>query len=137
MTEGVIGGNSDNYCRPPAEINKSRFGQRVFTPNHKRSGTSLNLNSGLRMRATAAILPTRTAFDNVALGKPAELNLRDGTTNLGVILHLLGPQRVTAGKVTVEVRSLVVPLRLTGALNNPYVNIDWKEVERARLAVPV
>ena len=50
-----------------------------------------------------------------------------------MILHLLGPQRITAGKVTVEVRSLVVPLRLTGALNNPYVNIDWKDLERDRL----
>ena len=69
----------------------------------------------------------------VELGKPAEVNLRDGTANLGVILHLLGPQRITAGKVSVEVRSLVVPLRLTGALNNPYVNIDWPDLERDHL----
>ena len=69
----------------------------------------------------------------VTLGKPAEVDLRDGTANLGVVLHLLGRQRLTAGKVTIEVRSLTVPLRLTGALNNPYVNIDWPDLERDRV----
>ena len=95
-----------------------------------------NVEIGMRVEGTMANI-TRLDMSGsnwrVALGKPAEVNLRDGTANLGVILHLLGPQRITAGRVTVEVRSLVVPLRLTGALNNPYVNIDWKDLERDRL----
>ena len=95
-----------------------------------------NVEIGMRVAGTMASI-TRLDMSGsnwrVALGKPAEVNLRDGTADLGVILHLLGPQRITAGKVTVEVRSLVVPLRLTGALNNPYVNIDWKDLERDRL----
>ena len=95
-----------------------------------------NVEIGLRVEGKMASI-TKLDMDGynwrVTLGKPAELNLRDGTTNLGVILHLLGPQRITAGKVSVEVRSLVVPLRLTGALNNPHVNIDWPDLERDRL----
>ena len=91
---------------------------------------------GMRVEGTMASI-TRLDMSGsnwrVTLGKPAQVNLRDGTANLGVILHLLGPQRITAGKVTVEVRSLVVPLRLTGALNNPYVNIDWPDLARDRL----
>ena len=95
-----------------------------------------NVEIGMRLEGTMASI-TRLDMSGinwrVALGKPAQVNLRDGTANLGVILHLLGPQRITAGKVAVEVRTLVVPLRLTGALNNPYVNIDWKDLERDRL----
>ena len=95
-----------------------------------------NVEIGMRVDGTMASI-TRLDMSGsnwrVALGKPAEVNLRDGTADLGVILHLRGPQRITAGKVTVEVRSLVVPLRLTGALNNPYVNIDWKDLERDRM----
>ena len=97
-----------------------------------------NVEIGMRMEGTMASI-TRLDMSGsnwrVALGKPAQVNLRDGTANLGVILHLLGPQRITAGKVTVEVRSLVVPLRLTGALNKPYVDIDWKDLERDRLGM--
>ena len=95
-----------------------------------------NVEVGLRVDgAVASVTKLHMHGTNwrVALGKPAEVNLRDGTANLGVILHLLGPQRITAGKVSVEVRSLVVPLRLTGALNNPYVNIDWPDLERDHL----
>lgn len=95
-----------------------------------------NVEVGLRVDGTMANI-TRLSMHGsnwrVALGKPAEVNLSDGTANLGVILHLLGPQRITSGKVSVEVRSLVVPLRLTGALNNPHVNIDWPDLERDHL----
>lgn len=97
-----------------------------------------NVEIGTRVEGTTASI-TRLDMSGsnwrVSLGKPAQVNLRDGTATLGVILHLLGPQRFTAGKVTVEVRSLDVPLRLTGALNNPYVNIDWKDLERDRLGM--
>lgn len=71
----------------------------------------------------------------LGLGKPAEVNLRDGTANLGVTLHLRNPQPITVGKVSVEVRSLVVPLRLSGPLTDPVVNIDWKDLGRDRLGM--
>lgn len=35
------------------------------------------------------------------------------TADLGVTLYLRNPQPLTVGKVTVDVRSLVVPLRLS------------------------
>ena len=53
----------------------------------------------------------------VTWGLPAGVNLRDGTANTGVILRLLGAQRIAAGNVPVEVWALFVPLRLTGALS--------------------
>ncbi len=71
----------------------------------------------------------------LGLGKPAEVNLRDGTADLGVTLYLRNPQPLTVGKVTVDVRSLVVPLRLSGPLSDPVVNIDWKDLGRDRLGM--
>ena len=71
----------------------------------------------------------------LGLGKPAEVNLRDGTADLGVTLYLRNPQPLTVGKVTVDVRSLVVPLRLSGSLSDPVVNIDWKDLGRDRLGM--
>lgn len=69
----------------------------------------------------------------LGLGKPAEVNLRDGTADLGLTLHLRNPQPITVGKVSVEVRSLMVPLRLSGSLSDPLVNIDWKDLGRDRV----
>ena len=71
----------------------------------------------------------------LGLGKPAEVNLRDGTADLGLTLYLRNPQPLTVGKVTVDVRSLVVPLRLSGPLSDPVVNIDWKDLGRDRLGM--
>ena len=50
-------------------------------------------------------------------------------------LYLRNPQPLTVGKVTVDVRSLVVPLRLSGPLSDPVVNIDWKDLGRDRLGM--
>lgn len=97
-----------------------------------------SVDLAMRIKGPEAIL---TKLDlngsnwRVVLGKPSEVNLRDGTADLGVTLHLRNPQPVTVGKVTVEVRSLMVPLRLSGPLTDPLVDIDWKDLGRDRLGM--
>ncbi len=66
----------------------------------------------------------------VTLASPAKINLQDGTVDLVAALQLLTPQSLTVKRLTVQVRSLLVPLHLTGSLNRPAVNIQWASLDR-------
>ncbi len=61
---------------------------------------------------------------------PGKINLQDDTMDMGVLLHLLGPQSLTTKRVTIQVRSLTVPLRLSGPITHPDVAIQWAALDR-------
>ena len=66
----------------------------------------------------------------VTLASPAKINLQDGTVDLVAAMQLLTPQSLTLKRFTVQVRSLLVPLHLTGSLKQPAVNIQWSVLDR-------
>ncbi len=61
---------------------------------------------------------------------PGKINFQDDSMDMAVLLHLLGPQSLTTKRVTIQVRSLMVPLRLTGPISHPDVAIQWAVLDR-------
>jgi uncharacterized lipoprotein YbaY len=66
----------------------------------------------------------------VTLASPAKINLQNGTIDLVAAMQLLTPQSVTLKRFTVQVRSLLIPLHLTGSIKRPAVNIQWSVLDR-------
>lgn len=67
---------------------------------------------------------------NVKQGSPGKINFLNDTLDMNVWLHLSGPQSLTAKRVTIQVRSLLVPLHVTGDIASPQVNIQWAAIDR-------
>ncbi len=63
-------------------------------------------------------------------GKPAMINLGNDTLDMAASVHFLGLQSLTTKRVTLQVRSLTVPLRLTGSIMQPEVSIQWAALDR-------
>ncbi len=63
-------------------------------------------------------------------GKPAIINLGNDTLDMAASVHFLGPQSLTTKRVTLQVRSLTIPLRLTGSIMQPEVTIQWAALDR-------
>lgn len=61
---------------------------------------------------------------------PGKINLQNDTIDIALLVNLLGPQSLTAKRVTIQVRSLAVPLQVTGPLTQPLVTIQWAVLDR-------
>lgn len=66
----------------------------------------------------------------VTLASPGRIYLLNGTLDLVASLQLLTAQSLTVKRLTVQVRSLQVPLHLTGSIRQPAVNIQWSVLDR-------
>ena len=66
----------------------------------------------------------------VTLASPGRIYLQNGTLDLVASLQLLTAQSLTVKRLTVQVRSLQVPLHLTGSIRQPAVNIQWSVLDR-------
>ncbi len=66
----------------------------------------------------------------VTLASPGQINLQNGTVDLVASLQLLTAQSLTVKRLTIQVRSLQVPLHLTGSIRQPAVNIQWSVLDR-------
>ena len=60
---------------------------------------------------------------------PGKINFQNDTIDIGLLLNLLGPQSLTTKRVTIQVRSLMVPLYLKGPLSQPELSIQWAALE--------
>jgi hypothetical protein len=60
---------------------------------------------------------------------PGKINLQDDTIDVALLLHLLGSQSLTTKHVTIQVRSLLVPLYLKGPVSQPEVSIQWAALD--------
>ncbi|MDO8693580.1 MAG: AsmA family protein [Sheuella sp.] len=67
---------------------------------------------------------------NVKQGSPGKINFLNDTLDMNVWLHLYTPQSLTAKRVTIQVRSLLVPLQVTGDIASPQINIQWAAIDR-------
>jgi len=67
------------------------------------------------------------AIHQAASGK---INLQNDTIDLALSLQLLGLQSLTTKRVTIQVRSLTVPLRVVGPIAQPEVLIQWATLDR-------
>jgi len=87
----------------------------------------LKIDAGLaqvtRLNMTAPSLTIRQ-------GKPAFINFNNETLDLAVQLQFLGLQSLATKRVTIQVRSLMVPLHLTGSISQPDVSIQWAALDR-------
>ena len=56
---------------------------------------------------------------------PGKINLQNDTIDIALLLDLLGSQSLTTKHVTIQVRSLLVPLYVKGPVSQPEVSIQW------------
>ena len=61
---------------------------------------------------------------------PGKINLLNDTIDMALLLHLSGPQSLTTKRVTIQVRSLMVPLHVKGPVTQPDVSIQWSALDR-------
>lgn len=61
---------------------------------------------------------------HITQGKPAQINLIDETIDVVANVQVSGALSVPGGKVSIQVRDLVVPLHVSGALTHPDLSIE-------------
>ena len=71
---------------------------------------------------------------HITQGKPAQLSLVDDTIDLVANVQVMGALGVPGGKIAIQVRELVVPLQVTGALSHPDLTIQWGALASAPLS---
>ena len=59
-------------------------------------------------------------------GKPAQISLADGSLDIVAEVQFSGNIGVPGRKVAIQVRSLMVPLRITGPARDPQVRVHWQ-----------
>ena len=60
---------------------------------------------------------------------PGKINLQNDTIDIALLLHLFGSQSLTTKHVTIQVRSLMVPLYVRGPVSQPEVSIQWAALD--------
>jgi len=66
---------------------------------------------------------------SVQQSAPGQINLHDDTIDVPVLLRLAGQQSLTTKRVTIQVRSLSIPLRVTGSASQPEISIQWAALD--------
>lgn len=87
----------------------------------------LKLEAGL---ANVARLDMRAPDWTIKQGSPAAINFQNESLDMAVLLQLLSPQTLTTRRAVIQVRSLLIPLYLTGSFKQPEISIQWTVLDR-------